>query len=83
MDLWVFKYIMNTFGSENLVPLAQKFKFAQFGLHAFSQNCPTCTNHNSLSIFSYEADLGLFGKLNISPTTFMLVIFSFEAFILM
>ena len=37
------------FEPKNLGPLAQKFKFARFALHAFSQNCSTCTNHNSLN----------------------------------
>ena len=48
MDLKVKYEVMKTFEPENLGPLAQIFKFAQFKFHAFSQNFSTWTNHNSL-----------------------------------
>ena len=49
MDLWILKHVMNTFGSENLSPIAQNNKLAHFELHAFAQNFQTCTGHNFLN----------------------------------
>ena len=49
MDLEVPKHVTSTFDPQKLDPLVQKFKFAQFELHAFAQNFPTCTGHNSLN----------------------------------
>ena len=39
----------NTFGPWNISPLAEKSMFCHFKFHAFAQNFPTCTNHNSIN----------------------------------
>ena len=83
MDLEGLYGVMNMFKPQKLGPLVQNPSFAQSEFMHFLKNCPTCTNHNPLNFLSYEGDLGLFGNLKMSPTTFMLSIFPFEVFIFM
>ena len=60
MDLWILKHVMNTFVCENLGPIAQNHKFAQFGIHAFYQNFSTCNGHNSLNFYLLKVILNFF-----------------------
>ena len=46
---------MNTFGPENLGPITQSYKFAQFEIHAFPQNGLTCATHNLLNFYHLKA----------------------------